>query len=290
MGTHECPHATREYIVHMQETFSIFDIPLTSCTQEAYKSFLRLAAQGEKVTTIHTVNPEMLVDAHTHTSFARTLGSATACIPDGAGIRYACLALYGETVPVHPGVDTISDMMDIAHEQRLRIAVCGARPKEHEVFRTLLLKRAPAAELLCIDPGIIDERDPHLPLPSLERLVTFAPHIVLVALGQGRGVRQGKQERIVQDLAQKLPSARIIVGVGGALDMLGGSVDRAPSWMRSRNLEWVYRLILQPWRFQRIIKAFPVFPAFIVWETLKKHIFLRATVRVMQQVYKDVFI
>lgn len=271
----------------MDTIFSLFDIPLKSFTHDAYRDFLRLAAQGEKVTTIHTVNPEMLVDARAHVQFARTLGSATACIPDGAGIRYACLALYGEIVPVHPGVDTILDLMDIAHEQRLRIAVCGARPKEHEEFRTLLLKRAPAVELLCIDPGIIDERDPHLPLPSLERLVAFVPHIVLVALGQGRGVRQGKQEYVVQDLAQKLPSARIIMGVGGALDMLGGSVDRAPSWMRKRNLEWVYRLILQPWRFQRIIKAFPVFPAFIAWETIKKGIFFKATLRVFKQVYRD---
>lgn len=271
----------------MKNVFSLFDIPLQSFSKEEYKIFLRSATEKEKATTIHTVNPEMLVDAHAHAAFARTLASATVCIPDGAGIRYACLALSGEIIPVHPGVDTISDIMDLAHEQRLRIAVCGARQKEHEAFRTLLVKRAPAVELLCIDPGIIDERDPHLPLPSVERLVAFAPHIVLVALGQGRGVRQGKQEHIVQELVHKLPSARIIMGVGGALDMLGGSVERAPSWMRSRNLEWVYRLILQPWRFQRIIKAFPVFPFFVVWETIKKRIFFQATVRVVKQVYKD---
>ena len=273
----------------MENVFSIFDIPLQSFSQEEYRDFLRSVAGKEQVTTIHTVNPEMLVDARVYYSFARTLGSATKCIPDGVGIRYACLALYGELVSVHPGVDTISDIMNIAHELKLRIAVCGARPKEHEVFRTLLAKRAPAVELLCIDPGIIDERDPHLPLPSVECLVAFAPHIVLVALGQGRGVRQGKQEHIVQELAHKLSSARIIMGVGGALDMLGGSVERAPSWMRKRNLEWVYRLILQPWRFQRIFKAFPVFPFFVVWETVKKHIFLRATARVLRQVFQDLF-
>lgn len=272
----------------MEQDLFVFGVKLQSFTKQAYKDFLRLVARGEKVTTVHTVNPEMLVDARAHVQFARTLGSATVCVPDGAGIRYACLALYGDVVEVHPGVDTILDLMDIAHEQRLRIAVCGARPKEHEEFRTLLAKRAPAAELLCIDPGIIDERDPHLPLPSVERLVAFAPQIVLVALGQGRGVRQGKQEYIVQELVHKLPSARIIIGVGGALDMLGGSVERAPSWMRKRNLEWVYRFALQPWRFIRIAKAFPVFPAFIAWETIKKGIFLHATFRVLKQVYRDV--
>lgn len=272
----------------MQETYQIGNVPLVHPTKDEYQDFLRNALRGTGVSTIHTVNPEMLIDANAHAVFARTLASATVCVPDGVGIRYACLALYNAAIEVHPGIDTVLELMDLTHTEHVRIAVCGARPKEHEAFRVLLAKRSPAAELLCIDPGIIDERDPHLPSPSVERLLAFAPHIVLVALGQGRGVRQGKQEYIVQELAQKLPSARIIIGVGGALDVLGGRITRAPSWMRMRNLEWLYRLILQPWRFQRICKAFIMFPAFIVWETIKKRIFLQATTRVLRQVGRDI--
>jgi N-acetylglucosaminyldiphosphoundecaprenol N-acetyl-beta-D-mannosaminyltransferase len=270
------------------ETHVLFSVPLQTFSREAYGAYLRTLAEATSVHTVHTVNPEMLVDARLHAEFSAVLSSATVCVPDGAGIRYACLALFDDLIEVHPGVDTIIDLADIAHEERLRIAVCGARPQEHEVFTALLAKRAPAAPVLCIDPGIIDERDPHLSLPVVERLVAFAPHIVLVALGQGRGVRQGKQERIVQELVLKLPSARIIMGVGGALDMLGGSVERAPSWMRKRNLEWMYRFVLQPWRCKRIFKALVVFPSFIVWETIKKHVFFQATVRVFRQVIKDV--
>ena len=273
----------------MEQAFPLFTVPLQAFTRDEYKDFLRSVAVGSSVCTVHTVNPEMLVDARLHPEFAQVLSSATRCIPDGAGIRYACLALFGAHVDVHPGVDTIVDLADIAHEQQLRVAVCGARPQEHEVFKTLLAKRAPAVSVLCIDPGIIDERDPHLPLPVVEQLIAFAPHIVLVALGQGRGVRQGKQERIVQELAPKLPSARIMMGVGGALDMLGGTLQRAPEALRTRNLEWMYRFVLQPWRFRRIAKAVFVFPLFIVWETIKKGVFFSATVRVLRQVGKDLF-
>ncbi len=274
----------------MGEVLSLFHVPLQSFSREEYLSFLCAAGAGDTVCTIHTVNPEMLVDASMHPQFAEVLAQATRCIPDGVGIRYACLALYSALVPIHPGVDTIADIADIAHEQGLRIAVCGARAKEHEAFRILLAKRAPAAELLCLDPGIIDERDPHLPLPVVERLIAFAPHIVLVALGQGRGLRQGKQEYIVQELAGKISTARIIMGVGGSLDVLGGKIARAPHWMRKRNLEWMYRLFLQPWRLQRILKAFPVFPLFVIWETIKKRVFFRATVRVLRQVVRDLFV
>lgn len=272
----------------MSETFSLFQVPLHALSRAAYAALLREALLQKTACTIHTVNPEMLVDARFHPDFAEILARATFCVPDGAGVRYASLALLGVPLEIHPGVDTIAILADIAHEQRLRIAVCGARASEHLVFQAFLARRAPAASVLCIDPGIIDERDPHLPLPVVERLMAFAPHIVLVALGQGRGVRQGKQERIVQELATKLSSARIMIGVGGALDMLGGAIERAPYWMRSRNLEWLYRFVLQPWRFQRIFKALIIFPLLVVWETLRRGVFVSATVRVLRQVVSDV--
>jgi len=39
--------------------------------------------------------------------------------------------------------------------------------------------------------------------------------------------------------------------VGGAFDMLLGKVQRAPAFMRTIGLEWLYRLIQEPWRWRR---------------------------------------
>ena len=33
--------------------------------------------------------------------------------------------------------------------------------------------------------------------------------------------------------------------------MVAGVQSRAPEWMRDANLEWLYRLIRQPWRIKR---------------------------------------
>jgi N-acetylglucosaminyldiphosphoundecaprenol N-acetyl-beta-D-mannosaminyltransferase len=38
------------------------------------------------------------------------------------------------------------------------------------------------------------------------------------------------------------------VCVGAAFDFLSGSMRRAPSWMRKRGLEWLYRLLSDPRR------------------------------------------
>jgi N-acetylglucosaminyldiphosphoundecaprenol N-acetyl-beta-D-mannosaminyltransferase len=56
-------------------------------------------------------------------------------------------------------------------------------------------------------------------------------------------------ERNLEALAAS--GVRLAVGVGGAIDVLGGKVPRAPRWMRQRGLEWLYRLVREPWRWRR---------------------------------------
>ena len=41
---------------------------------------------------------------------------------------------------------------------------------------------------------------------------------------------------------------KLIMGVGGAFDVLAGEVPRAPRWMQAAGLEWAWRLWLEPRR------------------------------------------
>jgi N-acetylglucosaminyldiphosphoundecaprenol N-acetyl-beta-D-mannosaminyltransferase len=44
----------------------------------------------------------------------------------------------------------------------------------------------------------------------------------------------------------------VSIGVGGALDFLAGRITRAPQTWQRLGLEWLYRLIQQPWRWRRM--------------------------------------
>ena len=50
----------------------------------------------------------------------------------------------------------------------------------------------------------------------------------------------------------------VAMGVGGSLDFLAGDVPRAPRLLRALGLEWLYRLVRQPWRWRRML-ALPAF-------------------------------
>ena len=64
-----------------------------------------------------------------------------------------------------------------------------------------------------------------------------------------------KQEKWMADNINKIP-VHVTMGVGGAFDYLSGSVPRAPGILRNLNLEWLFRLIIQPWRIERQLALF----------------------------------
>ncbi len=70
-----------------------------------------------------------------------------------------------------------------------------------------------------------------------------------------------KQERWIAENLPKLPNIKIAMGVGGSFDFIAGTVRRAPQWMKSLGIEWLYRLIQEPRkRLPRIWRAVVVFP------------------------------
>ena len=61
-----------------------------------------------------------------------------------------------------------------------------------------------------------------------------------------------QEEWIVQN-ANKLPSVRIFMGLGGSLDVWAGEVRRAPRLLRTLGLEWLWRTALEPSRAKRLL-------------------------------------
>ena len=62
----------------------------------------------------------------------------------------------------------------------------------------------------------------------------------------------------------------LVMGVGGAVDILAGSTTRAPGWMQRAGLEWVFRLVQEPRRLG---------PRYLVTNVLFLGLVLRALVQ-----------
>ena len=88
-------------------------------------------------------------------------------------------------------------------------------------------------------------------------------HIIRAAICYG----YPRQDIWIHQRRDELPVA-VALGVGGAFDFVAGVTPRAPRWLRRLGLEWLYRLVRQPWRSRRMA-ALPLFALMVFMEWVR---------------------
>ena len=64
------------------------------------------------------------------------------------------------------------------------------------------------------------------------------------------GISSPKKELFIERNRERL-GVCFVMGVGGTFDVVAGKVQRAPVWMQSAGLEWLFRLLQEPRRMWR---------------------------------------
>ena len=190
---------------------------------------------------IITLNPEMVVAAWDDPGFRQVLNSADANVADGIGLMMAARWLGHPLRERVTGSDGIYCLSEHCARMGYRPFFLGAASGVAEVVADRLSARYPglqAAGAYAGSPRPEDEQD------VLTRVRAAAPDLLFVAYGVPA------EERWIARNRDRL-AVPVMIGVGGAFDFVAGIVRRAPSWMRRAGLEWLHRLIRQPWRWRR---------------------------------------
>ena len=72
------------------------------------------------------------------------------------------------------------------------------------------------------------------------------PDVLFVCLGVP------KQEKWIYEHKNDL-EVKVMMGLGGSLDVIAGEAKRAPEIFQKLNMEWFYRLCKEPWRIGRMM-------------------------------------
>ncbi len=190
---------------------------------------------------IATVNPEFVMIAQRDPAFRAALEEASLCVPDGVGITLAARCLGRPLRERVAGVDLVERLAVRAAEEGWRVFLLGAAPGVAERAAAALTARNPG---LIVCGTFAGSPAPEEEKEISERVRRARADIVLVAYGA-----PAQDLWLVRNLART--GAAVGIGVGGVLDYLAGVVRRAPRWVRRAGLEWLYRLIRQPWRYRR---------------------------------------
>lgn len=237
---------------------------------------------------IVTPNPEFLLAARSDLSFRDALNRSDLSLPDGVGLRFAIPALTGARLDHrHTGVDTLETLARLCASQEVTLALVGGNPGVAERAALALASRVHGLNVRGIDPGFVPDNAPR---DEMERRVDSIKRETRGAAVVAVGLGMGKQERLMGTLrdATGTGGARVLIGVGGAFDMLAGMKPRAPGFLRRAGLEWAWRLAVEPSRVRRIFQAAVVFPAVVVWTTLRQRRFLRACQAAIPEIIRQI--
>ncbi|HSS61572.1 MAG TPA: WecB/TagA/CpsF family glycosyltransferase [Candidatus Limnocylindrales bacterium] len=209
-------------------------------TEEALELIERFATSG----TFHqvaTVNPEFVMRAQSDREFARVLASADLCLPDGTGVVWAARRQGCALSAPVAGVDLVEPLAEMCVRRGLKLFLLGAQPGVAGELADRLTAEHPRLQVAS-HPGAPDPAHDDETLRLIGRQGT---DVLLVAYGAPA------QELWIDRMRERL-GVGVAIGVGGAFDYLTGRVPRAPEWMRRSGLEWLHRLVRQPWRVRRM--------------------------------------
>jgi N-acetylglucosaminyldiphosphoundecaprenol N-acetyl-beta-D-mannosaminyltransferase len=112
--------------------------------------------------------------------------------------------------------------------------------------------------------GAIQQRWPKLNLTCLDVNPNSPPQLTrgadVVLVNFGAPAQDEWLAWIKQHIGFKLG-----IGVGGTFDFWTGKRKRAPRWLRAMGMEWLWRLVTQPWRTVRVWNALVVFSWHALW-------------------------
>lgn len=222
---------------------TILGIRITTSSKEAILSFVRTSSK--KILSIVTPNPEQLVYAQKDKHFAQILNDADVALPDGIGLA----KVLG--VKRIPGVEFMEELVAMAAAKGWPVALIGGRGGVAEEALGQLTKKYPGLigwvrELPEISVG--DLGDVSTLGDVMNEIKKTNTKLVFVGLGAS------KQEFFIHRLMSYIlhpTSPMVFMAVGGSFDILAGRVKRAPLFIRSMGFEWLWRLVLEPWRWKR---------------------------------------
>lgn len=193
-----------------------------------------------------TPNPEIVQMAQRDPEYAGVLADAALVLPDGVGVVHAARILGRPLKGRVPGIEFAGALMERLAKTGGRLYLLGAKPGVAEEAAEKLRERYPGLAICGVHDGYFQEDG-----PVVEAIRGSRADVVFVCLGAPR------QEKWIAANGAAT-GARLLVGLGGCLDVFSGRVKRAPEAFQRLGLEWFYRLVTQPSRIGRMAKL-PLF-------------------------------
>ena len=232
----------------MSKKVSILGVKIDKINMDEALSKASSAMKRGKPCRVFTPNPEIIMMAKKDDGFLDILNNADMLLPDGIGVVIASKLKKQPLKTRVAGYDFLVRMIEIIEKEGKGIFLFGAKPGVAESAKEQLELKFPTLNVCGTHSGYFEESESD---KIIEEINVSNADALVVCLGAPA------QERWISKHSEALKPT-VIIGAGGALDVLSGYVKRAPKYIQKIGLEWLYRALCNPQRIPRLI-ALPRF-------------------------------
>jgi len=195
-----------------------------------------------------SLNPENIVVSLKDDKFKQIVETAQIKIVDGVGVAIAGKVLGVAVGERLAGVDLMQELIREADKRSSTVMLIGAKDNLAEKLSKCYSQIYTEAKFIGVK-GINDiEKSTDNEEKEIFSIVARTkPRFLFVAFGSPM------QEKWIWEHRDKFEGI-VCMGVGGAFDYVSGNINRPSNIIRSIGLEWLYRLVIQPWRWKRQLR------------------------------------
>lgn len=224
----------------------VIDVPITATNMAGVLSFIAENLESVKGEYICVSNAHTTVMAHDDPNYYRVQTESLMSVPDGKP-----LSIIGRrSVPRMgrvTGPDLMREILAVSVERGYRHYFYGNTRENLDALVMSLRRDYPGLITCGSEPSVFREMTREEEIELAGRVNRTNPDFVWVALGAPR------QEEFCHRMRGRIDG--LMIGVGGAFNILAGVTPEAPLWMQDLSLEWLYRLIQEP---RRLLKRYLV--------------------------------
>lgn len=185
--------------------------------------------------TVVTLNPEFIMQGRSGDAqaaeFTQAIAKADLVTADGVGIVWAARQLLDQEVPRAPGFDLTTGLMK-RHGADLSVFFLGAKPGVAEVAAQKAHEQY-GVRVAGVHHGYFGPEED----ARVAALVgASGADLLLTAMGAAR-------QEMFNEYWRGVLNVPVMMGVGGVLDVLSGTVNLSPAWTRRLGVEWVWRVV-----------------------------------------------
>lgn len=238
----------------MARDVALLDVRIDAIDLASAMQAVRAAIRAGRPSQIVTVNVDFLKLAKSDPAFRRLLNTADLAVADGMPLIWAS-RLLGTPLPERiTGMDVMLGCCAMAADEGHRVYLLGAAPGVADRAGRRLEEQYPGLQVCGtyappFGPFSVAEE-----ARMVRQIRDARPDVLFVAFGAPR------QDVWIREHMAEL-GVPVSVGIGGTLNFIAGTINRAPSWMQAGGLEWLHRLAQEPGRLWKryLLQDLPVF-------------------------------